>query len=249
LATDPAIVDRVRERLKKERAEGRRKRYWWIDEWLEILDRPIVQLRRDITKDTDKWQQMRSVSPLGLASGLTFFQDLEWRRRAIRKVRNGLVMMRARQWERAISGSYKGDGEDPRSNILDNDELIRRIHMHKHRMVARRIAFDPSIIEQYRERLEGKLAELGGEDHWWVRKWLCVLSKSPLEVRRVITTRSAEWDVLRYHSFFGAYLPSLDTRDQRRMLKRLRMGLMLKMQRDQRWQNASGIGPSQSYRP
>lgn len=114
LGSDPDMIIRARHYLLQQRESGRPEWNWWIDEWLEILNRPVEEIRRDITKTTDKWKQLRNVSPLGLVSGLDFFQDIAWRRRAIRKVKAGLVMVRNSQHERRRTEVDCGGTPNPR---------------------------------------------------------------------------------------------------------------------------------------
>lgn len=228
LVTDPEMVDRAREYLRLERAKGCSEWYWWIDEWLEILNRPVLQLRRDITKDNDRWDQLRSVSPFSMVHNLDF-TDLQWRRRAIRKVRNGLVLVRNSQYERIIHGPYRGDSADPRSLELNSDAVFDRYCLIVHRVIARLIVNDEGIVSRYRQRLIDMNEENRGADGPVIDRWIAILEQPIEAIRRDIVRRGDEWDKLRRYSGLLEYVnPRVDRQQITKIWRLARMGLMIR---------------------
>jgi hypothetical protein len=88
LASDPGIIDRARNILAQQRAQGRC--YSFLDEWDNLLDLGPESLRRIITQRSEKMARLRISSPLGIASGL-FTHDEALRRRIRRKAKEGLL--------------------------------------------------------------------------------------------------------------------------------------------------------------
>jgi hypothetical protein len=94
LASDPSIVERARQVLLEQRAQGRD--YAFIDEWDGLLDLGPERLRRLITERSETMTRLRISSPLGIASGM-FVEDEALRRRIRRKATDGLLRAAARR--------------------------------------------------------------------------------------------------------------------------------------------------------
>lgn len=102
LSSDPGIVERARQILSDQRAQGRD--YAFIGEWERLLDLGPERLRRLITERSETMTRLRISSPLGLASGL-FIEDEALRRRIRRKAKDGLIRAAARR--EALAGSQQ----------------------------------------------------------------------------------------------------------------------------------------------
>lgn len=94
LASDPSIIERARQILSDQRAQGRG--YAFIDEWEHLLDLGPERLRRLITERSETMTRLRTSSPLGIASGM-FSGDEALRRRIRRKAKEGLLRSAARR--------------------------------------------------------------------------------------------------------------------------------------------------------
>jgi hypothetical protein len=105
LASDPGIVERARQVLSEQRAQGRG--YSFIDEWERLLDLGPKRLRRLITERSETMARLRISSPLGIASGM-FSGDEALRRRIRRKAKEGLLRSAARRAQSSAASVAMG---------------------------------------------------------------------------------------------------------------------------------------------
>jgi len=248
LVNDPEMIQRARDYLTSQREKAREDWYWWRDEWMEILNRPVSQLRRDITKDNDKWDQMRSVSPLSMVHRLDF-ANLQWRRRAIKKVRDGLLLVKNSQYEGMSLGPYRGHKDDPRSDALDEEMVFDRFCLMAHRVVARLLAYDSEIANRYRQRLIEMFNGGMVDERRLIERWLEVLDRPTESIRRDITRRDDDWYGLRRVSGLLEYLsPRMDRRQLAKMWRLARVGLMARRRENSNDRRVEEDGTSNSCR-
>ena len=104
-----------------------------------------------------------------------------------------------------------------------NDRAKRMIH----RLLARRMASDPGIVERARETVAR--ARAAGEPYEHLGEWQDLLSRDPAEIRRTITMRSARMTRLRISSplALAAAVEAPDLR--RRIWRKAREGLAFRV--------------------
>jgi hypothetical protein len=110
-----------------------------------------------------------------------------------------------------------------------NAEVINdRAKLLSHRLVARRMASDPGIVDRARDILSGYRAQgYGGYD--CIDEWDRLLDLGPTKLRRLITERSETMTRLRISSPLGL-ASGLFTHDEalrRRIRRKAKQGLML----------------------
>jgi len=106
---------------------------------------------------------------------------------------------------------------------VNAEQVNDRAKLLIHRLVARRMAAEPEIIDRARESL-GTLRAAGnaGED---IREWEVLLARDPTEIRRMITGRSEEMRRLRLTSPFFRAAGVEDPALRRRIWRMARRGL------------------------
>jgi hypothetical protein len=87
ITRDPSLIAKLRAALDEIRPSD----IWWVVEWRALLSLPPEQIRREITRRTDKAYELRMSSPLWLVEGIGIdFADIPTRRRIWRKAKLGV---------------------------------------------------------------------------------------------------------------------------------------------------------------
>ena len=92
-----------------------------------------------------------------------------------------------------------------------------------HRLVARRIASDPELVDRAREALLRLRAT--GEPYEHISEWEDLLARQPTDLRRTICARSDKMDRLRASSPFAQVAGVEDPDLRRRIWRKARLGL------------------------
>lgn len=101
-----------------------------------------------------------------------------------------------------------------------NEEAVNdRAKLIMHRLAARRLASNPSLIDVAKSRITG-----GSQPPEYVSEWRDVLDLDAAEVRRTITSRSEKMERLRLSSPFGLVLDFTEPVLRRRIWRLARKG-------------------------
>ncbi len=96
---DPELVRRAYDWLVDFRNQAEVKK-WWMDEWLEILQRGDDEVCRFMTSRDQYARQMANCSPLHSKPAIgDMFYDVQLRRRLLSKARMGLILLNERRAE------------------------------------------------------------------------------------------------------------------------------------------------------
>ena len=107
---------------------------------------------------------------------------------------------------------------------VNAEQVNDRAKLMIHRLIARRMATDPGLIDRAREALSK--ARAAGDVHTYMDEWYDLLARDPTELRRLITARSPDMIRLRLSSPF-ATLSGVEDLDLRRRIWRMaRLGLV-----------------------
>ena len=109
-------------------------------------------------------------------------------------------------------------------SVTVNAERINdRIKLIRHRLIARRLAVDPTLVD--RAKLRVREALTSGQALECTYEWDRLLRQDISTVRRAIVSRSEEMDRLRLSSPLAAVLPLADEATRRRFWKKARLGV------------------------
>ncbi|MDP6840239.1 MAG: hypothetical protein QGH73_01025 [Rhodospirillales bacterium] len=120
-------------------------------------------------------------------------------------------------------------GEHRRAKALRsvNAEAVNdRAKLMMHRLLARRIASEPEIIDQAREMISK--ARTSGKPQAYGDEWRALLALELAELRTVITRRSPEMDRLRIQSPLALVTGIRDPNLRKRLWRKARQGLALR---------------------
>lgn len=95
-----------------------------------------------------------------------------------------------------------------------------------HRLLARRIATAPGIVDRARDAVSR--ARAAGKPHGHIDEWHDLLTRDPAEIRRIITQRSDEMNRLRLSSPLARLAGVEDPTLRRRIWRMARQGLALR---------------------
>ena len=101
--------------------------------------------------------------------------------------------------------------------MTTTDVVDDEVKLIRHRLIARRLAVDPEMIDRARQRFEGMAAEYGEAD--FVVEWRTILDAGLLKVRRRLVARDEDAYRLRLSSPFSTVsgLPLSDEALRRRI--------------------------------
>lgn len=110
--------------------------------------------------------------------------------------------------------------ENVEMNAPINEEMINdRAKLILHRIIARRIAWDPDLIKAARSQLSSN-----DKSPDFVRDWGELLDLDPFDLRRLLTSRSERMTRLRSSSPFSSILDFRDPAFRRRVWRIARKG-------------------------
>lgn len=103
---------------------------------------------------------------------------------------------------------------------LNQETINNRAKLLMHRLVARRLAIRPEIIETAKRSLTFGPKSLHNN-----QEWLDILVLDPLEVRNLLTSRSSKMDTLRISSPFASFFDLQDPDLRKRIWRMAKKGI------------------------
>lgn len=98
ISRDPELVRRAHQDLLEDRNAAGADAQWWMDEWLEVLEKGNDHVRQFICSRSEYARQMANASPLYSMNAVgDMFHDLALRRRILNKARQGLILLEERR--------------------------------------------------------------------------------------------------------------------------------------------------------
>lgn len=110
------------------------------------------------------------------------------------------------------------------ARAVNAERVNDRAKLMIHRLVARRMASDPGLVERARAALSR--APAVGEPYEHIAEWEDLLARDASELRRIVCARSDRMDRLRASSPFAPVAGVEDPELRRRIWRKARLGLV-----------------------
>ena len=108
-------------------------------------------------------------------------------------------------------------------SAVNKESVNDRAKLIMHRLIARRLARDPALVERARDLVRRRLAEGGALD--CAAEWDRLLGRGPADVRRAIVSRGPEMERLRLSSPLPPLVGFRDEALRRRIWRKAKLAL------------------------
>ncbi len=138
-----------------------------------------------------------------------------------------LVPPESRDQILTLAARLRGEHRLSKARRRVNAERVNdRAKLMIHRLLARRIASNPGIVDQARTMVSRARAEGATDKN--LDEWQELLARDPVEVRRILTERSDRMDRLRISSPLALLAGVEDPQLRRRIWRKARQGIALR---------------------